>query len=158
MQILACFILHWVLGHGKITESNNECLMLQTRTNERSNRKIEWNSSCLCIPRTITGQASVVCADIESIATLEELDTVRNKLADVIVKWNTEVYYKQHGGNPDIDRTGNCQQFIDEVLRALNIQLPNLPPPLSTLTVNTYIFGLLTCYWQQSNPRKKIIL
>jgi hypothetical protein len=69
----------------------------------------------------ISAQASIVCADIESIATLDELDFVRDRLAEVIVKWNTTMYYKERDGSPERDHTGNCQQFIDEILSILKI-------------------------------------
>lgn len=48
--------------------------------------QIEWNNSSLCIPRTVTGNYALVCADIESIASLDELEFVRDKLAETIVK------------------------------------------------------------------------
>ncbi len=48
------------------------------------------------------------------------------------MKWNTSIYYKQHGGNPDTDHNGNCQQFIDECLQILNLGscYTQFPPPL----------------------------
>ncbi|KAL0487622.1 gas vesicle protein GvpJ [Acrasis kona] len=94
--------------------------------------KIEWNSSELCIPRTVTGQASIVCADVEAIADLDKLDLVRDKLADVIVKWNTTMHYKQRGGNPEMDHNGNCQQFIDEIMQCLDLSscYTQFPAPL----------------------------
>jgi len=93
--------------------------------------KIEWNNSSLCIPRAITGKSAIIAADIESIATPERLDDVREKLAEVIVRWNSTMYYQQ---NPPKDATnkGNCQQFIDDVLQALGLQatVKKFPKPL----------------------------
>lgn len=53
-------------------------------------------------------------------------------IAEVIVKWNTSIFYKKHGGTPDTDHNGNCQQFIDEVLQVLNLGncYKQFPPPL----------------------------
>ncbi|KAL9642288.1 hypothetical protein ABK040_007287 [Willaertia magna] len=105
--------------------------------------KIEWNNSSLCIPRTVTGNYSLICADIESIASVDELEFVRDKLAEIIVKWNTKVYYKQQNGNPD-NGFGNCQQFIDDILQSLGIaeSFSLFPPPLAnyikTLRENGY--------------------
>lgn len=100
----------------------------------------------LVIPRTVQGNASLVAADIESIATLDRLDVVRDQIAKCIVKWNTSFLYKQTGGNNNnaLDVTtsgasnnnssmkyGNCQQFIDDCLHALGIDMSSaFPPPL----------------------------
>jgi hypothetical protein len=80
----------------------------------------------------ITAQSSIICADIESIASVNELDFVRDQLAELIVKWNTTMYYKERDGNPERDHTGNCQQFIDECLRILKIDdcYKQFPVPL----------------------------
>jgi hypothetical protein len=42
------------------------------------------------------------------------------------------MYYKQHGGAPETDHYGNCQQFIDECLQILNLGscYTQFPPPL----------------------------
>ncbi|KAF0977227.1 hypothetical protein FDP41_003880 [Naegleria fowleri] len=94
--------------------------------------KIEWNNSSLCIPRTVTGNYALICADIESIASLDELEFVRDKLAETIVKWNTSVFYKQQKGDPD-NGSGNCQQFIDEILQNLGLSdySSSFPLPLA---------------------------
>ncbi len=123
----------------------------------------------LVIPRTVQGNASLVAADIESIATLDRLDVVRDQIAKCIVKWNTSYLYRQTGGNNNnnnnnnnnidnatmttttigggVEETstpttntppmnsgmkyGNCQQFIDDCLQVLGIDMSSaFPPPL----------------------------
>ncbi len=93
--------------------------------------KVEFNNSQLCIPRTVSGVASLICADLETIATVNELDYVRDKLADVIIKWNTTMIYN-HRANPQVENSGNCQHFIDDVLKHLGLayKLQQVPPCL----------------------------
>lgn len=94
--------------------------------------KIEWNNSSLCIPRQITGKSAVIAADIESIATIDQLDVIREKLADVIIKWNTSMYYQQNPSKETPNR-GNCQYFIDDVLQYLGLSetVNKFPKPLN---------------------------
>lgn len=50
-----------------------------------------------------------------------DLEETIDKISDVIIKWNTEYQYDQ--------RNGNCQQFVDDMCNALNINL-NFDGPL----------------------------
>ncbi|KAG2387570.1 hypothetical protein C9374_001164 [Naegleria lovaniensis] len=80
---------------------------------------LEWNDSALCVPRRTLSKAALFCADLEPITTLEDLDVVINKLADVIVEWNTTKKYKPMGGNRCI--YGNCQDFCEAVLARIGV-------------------------------------
>lgn len=61
-------------------------------------------------------------------------------MADVIVKWNTEYDYKEHGANPDNDFKGNCQHFIEDVLKTLGVSLPDFPVPLKNYISKVFQF------------------
>jgi len=95
--------------------------------------KIEFNNNSLCIPRTLSGSAAMICADLETIATIDELDYVRDRLADVIVKWNTSMHYCKKA----VENGGNCQNFIDDVLHHLGLayKLQQVPPCLRTYLI-----------------------
>jgi hypothetical protein len=82
--------------------------------------KIEWNDSGLCIPRKVVSGAAVLTTDIDTICTLDRLEDVTDKLAHVIVKWNTTMKYKE--GTGDKQTYGNCQDFIDDVMQELGLQ------------------------------------
>lgn len=80
--------------------------------------KIEWNNSALCIPRQIKSNTALLALDIEEIATVGEFNTTVDVLADVITRWNSSMDYSQNTGT---NKHGNCQDFVMDVLRALNI-------------------------------------
>ena len=63
----------------------------------------------------------MICADIGEIATLSDLNGTVDKLAEVIIEWNTSMSYKSSGG--DKSKEGNCQDFVDAILRKLNIKI-----------------------------------
>lgn len=42
-----------------------------------------------------------------------------DKIADVIIKWNTKMTYKNRGGEKG--KEGNCQDFVDEILEAVGV-------------------------------------
>ena len=81
---------------------------------------LEWNDSALCVPRRTLSKAALFCADLEPITTLEDLNQVVDKIADVIVEWNTTKKYKPMGGNRCV--YGNCQDFVEAVLSRLGIK------------------------------------
>ena len=60
-------------------------------------------------------------ADIDAIQTVSNLKETVDKLAEIIVEWNTSKYYKNHGG--DKSKVGNCQDFVEAVLNKLGIKL-----------------------------------
>jgi hypothetical protein len=81
---------------------------------------IEWNDSALCIPRNCTSQAAFLTADIGEISTVESLESLRDEISNVIVHWNTNVGYSSIGKKKN---EGNCQNFIESILSALNLKL-----------------------------------
>jgi hypothetical protein len=81
---------------------------------------IEWNDSALCIPRNCTSQAAFLTADIGEISTVESLESIREEISNVIVHWNTNVAYSSFGKKKN---EGNCQNFIESILNALNLKL-----------------------------------
>ncbi|KAL9644048.1 hypothetical protein ABK040_005516 [Willaertia magna] len=85
---------------------------------------IEWNDSGLCVPRKTLSKAALFCADLEPITTLQSLDQALEKLAEIIVEWNTTKKYKSMGGNKNI--FGNCQDFCESVLQKIGIKFDYL--------------------------------
>ncbi len=102
------------------------------------------------------GTASLLAADIESIATLDRLDVIRDKVAECIVRWNTSYLYKQNGGNTqtvDGIRYGNCQQFVDDCLNALDINMTSsLPTPLKSYLQKLRVkgYGKMEFIWDEN--------
>eukprot|EP01080_Neovahlkampfia_damariscottae_P009489 gene9489-1695_t len=82
---------------------------------------IEWNDSGLCIPRKCLSRSAFLTIDIGDIKTMENLESVRDKISDVIVYWNANVQYTSFGKSTK--GQGNCQEFIESILHALNMNL-----------------------------------
>jgi hypothetical protein len=86
---------------------------------------LEWNNSSLCIPRKCYSSAAMLACDLEFGGKLGkvgfDLDDTIQKVSDVIIDWNVNRAYDQ--------RTANCQQIVDEVCKALGIDL-NFQGPL----------------------------
>eukprot|EP01080_Neovahlkampfia_damariscottae_P004965 gene4965-8559_t len=80
---------------------------------------IEWTSDSLCIPRKCFSKSAFLTVDVGVIATVENLEIVRDKIANVIVDWNSNVTYAKIGNGKN---HGNCQNFIDSVLEKLEIE------------------------------------
>lgn len=76
---------------------------------------LEWNDSSLCIPRTCHSKFAVVCLDIGSDIGHGNVDETIKKVSKVICKWNTSKTYNY--------LNSNCQNFIEDVLSSLNINL-----------------------------------
>ncbi|KAF0979040.1 hypothetical protein FDP41_002110 [Naegleria fowleri] len=85
--------------------------------------KLEYNNSALVVPRKCVSTASLITADLGSIVLDDSLDVLVSKLADVIIRWNTIMFYKDHGGT---GRYGNCQDFVDSVLKAIGVSKDKL--------------------------------
>lgn len=77
---------------------------------------LEWNNSSLCIPRKCYSSAAMIAADLEykGISTFD-LDTTIEKISKVIIDWNVNKEYDQH--------KANCQQFVDDIIRALEVPI-----------------------------------
>jgi hypothetical protein len=81
------------------------------------------NNSELCIPRKPSSSVSLLTADIAGIS-LKDIDNfneIRNNLAEIICYWNVNMKYKNN--NCDLKLEGNCQHFIDSILKKLGIRL-----------------------------------
>lgn len=83
---------------------------------------LEWNSSSLCIPRKMVSNAALMSIDIDRWTTTE-LETAVDTMANVIVKWNTTMKYSNGVGIRKLRNEGNCQDFVDDMLKALNIEI-----------------------------------
>jgi len=66
----------------------------------------------------------MLSADIEQLQTNEDVRNVVDKLSKVIVKWNTTMQYKDRDTIPG--KTGNCQDFVDDVLTSIGLSRDNL--------------------------------
>eukprot|EP00761_Pharyngomonas_kirbyi_P006788 gb/GECH01006796.1/.p1 GENE.gb/GECH01006796.1/~~gb/GECH01006796.1/.p1 ORF type:complete len:423 (+),score=90.25 gb/GECH01006796.1/:1-1269(+) len=84
---------------------------------------IEWNNSSLCIPRKCYSGAALLAADL-SVANNKKFDLndAIDKVADVIIDWNLTHHYNQ--------THSNCQVFVDDVCKALGVDLSHFDGPL----------------------------
>eukprot|EP01080_Neovahlkampfia_damariscottae_P010213 gene10213-2633_t len=82
---------------------------------------IEWNDSAICIPRKCLSRSAFLTIDVGEIKTIETLESIRDKIADVIVYWNANVEYDSYGKSKK--GYGNCQEFIESILHALNMNI-----------------------------------
>lgn len=89
--------------------------------------------SSIVVPKKIIAGAAVMTADLDHIHTMKQLEDVVDKVATVIVKWNTHKFYRDSGGDKKI--YGNCQDFNDDLLNALGIKL-DFTGPLKTYMDN----------------------
>ncbi|KAL9649370.1 hypothetical protein ABK040_016197 [Willaertia magna] len=77
---------------------------------------LEWNNSSICIPRKCYSSAAMVAADLEfkGMSTFDLNETI-DKISKVIIDWNVNKEYSQ--------RNANCQQFVDDLCKALGIPI-----------------------------------
>jgi len=54
---------------------------------------LEWNDSGLCVPRTCVSRAAFFTADLMTISSSKRINEVRDKIANVITKWNGTMSY-----------------------------------------------------------------
>eukprot|EP00818_Percolomonas_sp_WS_P003566 CAMPEP_0117441756 /NCGR_PEP_ID=MMETSP0759-20121206/3797_1 /TAXON_ID=63605 /ORGANISM="Percolomonas cosmopolitus, Strain WS" /LENGTH=469 /DNA_ID=CAMNT_0005233617 /DNA_START=192 /DNA_END=1601 /DNA_ORIENTATION=+ len=85
---------------------------------------LEWNSSGLCIPRKVVSSAALMSIDIDRWSNTD-LQSAVDKMAEVIVRWNTTMKYTNGVGRRSSSKkhVGNCQDFVDDMLQALNIRV-----------------------------------
>lgn len=77
---------------------------------------IEWNSSGLCIPRKCYSSAALLAIDVGTpIKNKVKLKEMIDKLAGVIVRWNTTKEYSQ--------KSANCQHFVDDICKEIGLNL-----------------------------------
>lgn len=93
---------------------------------------LEWNDSSLCMPRKCGSNHSLLTADIGfTIQTRKQLKEVYSKISQVIIDWNTSYTYTSvTQKHPKESKSGNCQNFVDELLDALEIKM-EFPPCLA---------------------------
>lgn len=83
---------------------------------------VEWNDNNLCVPKRIAATTALLTADIDSISSIKMLRTeLVDKLAQLIVEWNSEKTYCLYRITGKNANEGNCQDFVDAVLNKLGI-------------------------------------
>jgi hypothetical protein len=82
---------------------------------------LDWNSGELCVPKRIMKSTeSFFTTDISEMVILnDDMNSVIEKLSDFISFWNVNYQY----GNFKIGKSRNCQDFVDEMLKFLNVKL-----------------------------------
>jgi len=84
---------------------------------------LEWNDSGLCVPRTCVSRAAFFTADLMTISSSKRINEVRDKIANVITKWNGTMSYTMASGGIKKNNEANCQDFVNEILNALEIKI-----------------------------------
>jgi hypothetical protein len=82
--------------------------------------KLEWTNSGICTPRLISSELSLFAVDIDEIATVGEYNTAIDVVAEVVAKWNGTMEYAQ---NKSSAKNGNCQDFVEDMMSALGIDV-----------------------------------
>eukprot|EP01027_Heterolobosea_sp_BB2_P018448 GEZU01025983.1.p1 GENE.GEZU01025983.1~~GEZU01025983.1.p1 ORF type:complete len:222 (-),score=54.64 GEZU01025983.1:77-742(-) len=84
---------------------------------------LEWTDSSLVIPRRIGSRMAFIAADLHELASRNDFADLADTIADVVVDWNVNYLYKNislSSNHPD-KKVGNCQDFVEAMLKALNI-------------------------------------
>jgi hypothetical protein len=81
---------------------------------------IEWNNSAICVPRKCVSKAALLSADVDEISATDDIVEIVRKLSEVIVDWNVNMKYKDNGGDKKVE--GNCQDFVEDVLKRLGMR------------------------------------
>ncbi|KAL0484297.1 alpha motif domain-containing protein Samd12 [Acrasis kona] len=76
---------------------------------------LEWNDSCLVVPRKCYSGAAVLAADVNQFFKGPQVPEALDKISEVICEWNAHYQYSQ--------KTYNCQLFVDKICEALDIKL-----------------------------------
>jgi len=76
---------------------------------------LEWNDSCLVVPRKCYSGAAVLAADVEKFFKGPQVSVALDRISNVICEWNANYQYSQ--------QKYNCQLFVDELCKALDITL-----------------------------------
>jgi hypothetical protein len=74
---------------------------------------LEWTNRALCIPKKCYSQAALIVIDIDNNLEVVDVDFVIEKITEVIARWNVLHPYDK--------RENNCQEFVDDLLIALDI-------------------------------------
>lgn len=81
----------------------------------------DWDDSELCIPKKLSSELALFVVDIGTISILHQVDEVIDKIAKIIVKWNTKFEYSMIPGKTK-QHKGNCQEFVEDILNSINIK------------------------------------
>lgn len=75
----------------------------------------------MCVPKKLVSSAALVACDVTDGLSISKcgINDLVDKMADIIVRWNTTMQYKNRGG--DKKTHGNCQDFVDEMLEAIGL-------------------------------------
>jgi hypothetical protein len=74
----------------------------------------------LCVPRKCIAGSAFLTADIDHFASVKDIDSITQKLSEIIVDWNLNKGYTNRGG--DKNKVGNCQDFVEDVLKRLDLK------------------------------------
>ena len=87
---------------------------------------LEWTDSSLVIPRKLHSSMALLSADVETGALLQNktFDDICLTIAEVVCRWNINKVYCNINLKKKKDY-GNCQEFIEDVMNALNIKFQN---------------------------------
>jgi hypothetical protein len=84
---------------------------------------LEWTDSSLCVPRRLFSGVALLSADLDALDIRKEsLDELADKIAEVIVDWNTNKTYCNFAFTGKKPNEGNCQDFVEAVLTKLQIK------------------------------------
>jgi hypothetical protein len=82
---------------------------------------IEWNNSAICIPRKCVSNAALITADLDTLKTTKDVEKTVEILANCIADYNTfHSYSKLTSGKKNCS---NCQDFVEDILHQLGIEL-----------------------------------
>lgn len=84
---------------------------------------LQWGTSELILPKsTIKSGSAILGIDTMpvEIETTQEFEEIKTIIAKHIAKWNTQYTYSKFKSDKN---TGNCQDYINDLFKELNIQL-----------------------------------
>jgi len=86
---------------------------------------LEWTDSSLVIPRKLYSSMALLTADLDN-TTMKELsmDQVSDRLSKVVTKWNLHKEYLNYSLRGKKKEQGNCHDFVEDVIKALDISIP----------------------------------
>lgn len=99
---------------------------------------LEWNETELCIPKLVLNEVPIMSFDISEIPDLNTFGKLSTKLSEEIIKWNTTMKYQLN--SLDKEKYGNSQDFVDSIIKAIDIKL-DLPEPTKNFLNQMREFG-----------------
>lgn len=101
---------------------------------------LEWNSFEICIPRKCVSKAAVMVSDIETNFSLSKMDKILPSLAKLIVEYNINYGYHKKGESQNV-KFKNSQEFVEDVLKLIQLDINKISPPLLQLLKNIKKYG-----------------